>query len=157
MAINKVTYYGTTLVDLTSDSVTPETLIAGTTAHNKAGEVIVGTAEAGGGEPMIAISGGFQIRYGDAFWWISNFTKSYTCTIDISNAGVTLEKRRANEPEFDTYMNCTSMTWNGTKLYFNDNQNLYLSTSADHFTISKPIEVPMTFALILSNNCDSYG
>lgn len=42
MAVNKVVYGGTTLVDLTSDSVTPETLLEGTTAHNAAGERIVG-------------------------------------------------------------------------------------------------------------------
>ena len=42
MAINKVEYGGNTLIDLTGDSVTPETLAAGATAHNAAGEEIVG-------------------------------------------------------------------------------------------------------------------
>lgn len=35
---------GTTLIDLTQDTVTPETMLAGTTAHNAAGEPITGTA-----------------------------------------------------------------------------------------------------------------
>lgn len=48
MAVNKVVYNGETLVDLTNDSVTPETLAEGVTAHNAAGEPIVGTMTNGG-------------------------------------------------------------------------------------------------------------
>ena len=43
MAISKVVYGGNTLVDLTSDTVTPETLLEGVTAHDKSGALIVGT------------------------------------------------------------------------------------------------------------------
>lgn len=43
MAISKVVYGGSTLVDLTSDTVTPETLLTGVTAHDKSGALIVGT------------------------------------------------------------------------------------------------------------------
>ena len=49
MAINKVEYAGNVLIDLTSDSVTPETLAKGATAHNAKGEQITGTMESGGG------------------------------------------------------------------------------------------------------------
>lgn len=49
MAVNKVVYNGETLVDLTNDSVTPETLAEGVTAHDKSGAVITGTMSAGGG------------------------------------------------------------------------------------------------------------
>ncbi len=42
MAINKVEYNGKTLIDLTNDTVTDNTLIAGTTAHAADGERIVG-------------------------------------------------------------------------------------------------------------------
>lgn len=45
MGINKVEYGGNTLIDLTGDSVTPETLALGTIAHNSAGEEIVGEAK----------------------------------------------------------------------------------------------------------------
>lgn len=45
MANNKVQLSdGTVLLDLTGDTVTPETLLSGVTAHNAAGEPIVGTA-----------------------------------------------------------------------------------------------------------------
>lgn len=43
MAVNKVVYGSNTLVDLTSDTVTSEKLIEGTTAHNKKGEQITGS------------------------------------------------------------------------------------------------------------------
>ncbi len=49
MANNKVQLSdGTVLLDLTGDTVTPETLMAGVTAHNAAGNPIVGAATAGG-------------------------------------------------------------------------------------------------------------
>lgn len=45
MARNKIVYYGETLMDLTADTVTPETLLKGQTAHDKSGEQITGTCE----------------------------------------------------------------------------------------------------------------
>ena len=43
MANNKVQLSdGTVLLDLTGDTVTPETLLSGATAHNAAGEKITG-------------------------------------------------------------------------------------------------------------------
>ncbi|MFR8011274.1 MAG: phage baseplate protein [Clostridia bacterium] len=47
MAINKIVYDGDTLIDLTGDTVTPETLAEGATAHNKSGEQIIGTMVGG--------------------------------------------------------------------------------------------------------------
>lgn len=41
--VNKVDLNGVTVLDLTSDTVTPETLLLGTTAHNAKGETITGT------------------------------------------------------------------------------------------------------------------
>ena len=41
--VNKVDLNGVTVLDLTSDTVTPETLLIGTTAHNAKGEIITGT------------------------------------------------------------------------------------------------------------------
>lgn len=45
MAVNKVTYNGNTLIDLTGDSVTPIKLGKGITAHDKSGATITGTAD----------------------------------------------------------------------------------------------------------------
>lgn len=48
MGINKVQYGNTTLIDLTSDTVTPSVLMEGYTAHDRSGAVITGTATGGG-------------------------------------------------------------------------------------------------------------
>lgn len=44
MARNKVVFGNTTLIDLTSDTVTPEKLFSGTTAHGADGSIVTGTA-----------------------------------------------------------------------------------------------------------------
>lgn len=43
MAVNKVIYGHTVLVDLTEDTVTPETLLNGVTAHDSTGAKVHGT------------------------------------------------------------------------------------------------------------------
>lgn len=45
MAVNKVALNGEVKLDLTAETVTPETLLKGTTAHNAAGELITGVYE----------------------------------------------------------------------------------------------------------------
>ena len=52
MAVNKVVYGGETVIDLTNDSVTPETLALGVTAHDKSGNAIVGTMVASTAEDL---------------------------------------------------------------------------------------------------------
>lgn len=47
MGVNKVIYDGLTLIDLTEDTVSSDTLLSGFTAHDKAGNRIVGTMSAG--------------------------------------------------------------------------------------------------------------
>lgn len=41
---NRVDFNGQTLIDLTNDTVTPETLLSGVTAHDASGATIIGTA-----------------------------------------------------------------------------------------------------------------
>lgn len=50
-SINKVIFGSDTLIDLTEDTVSPETLGKGVTAHDKSGVPIVGTMESGGSLP----------------------------------------------------------------------------------------------------------
>lgn len=45
MAVNKVIYDGTTLIDLTSDTVEADKLLTGYTAHDKSGTTITGTCD----------------------------------------------------------------------------------------------------------------
>lgn len=52
MAINKVILGDQTLIDLTADTITPDKLYKGYTAHNMKGESIIGTME-GGSTPSV--------------------------------------------------------------------------------------------------------
>lgn len=52
MPNNKIEYFGNVLIDLTEDTVTPETLAEGVTARDKTGAVITGTM-AGGGSDLL--------------------------------------------------------------------------------------------------------
>ena len=49
MAVNKVEYNGNVLIDLTGDTITPDKLVKGITAHNSKGESITGTHECSNG------------------------------------------------------------------------------------------------------------
>lgn len=57
MGVNKVDYNGETLIDLTGDTVTPDTLAAGATAHDMAGNPITGTMKqnSSGGEAVTEV------------------------------------------------------------------------------------------------------
>lgn len=57
MAINKVVLGNETLIDLTSDTVTASSLLEGVTAHDKSGELIIGTMSSGGSLPSFTFSG----------------------------------------------------------------------------------------------------
>ena len=65
MAVNKVVYVENgvqkTLVDLTADTVTAETLKKGTTAHNKTGAQITGTMESSGGTDLKTMIISFEV------------------------------------------------------------------------------------------------
>lgn len=54
---NKVVYNGTTLIDLTEDTVTASTLMQGYTAHDKSGALITGTATGGTDGDNLAYGG----------------------------------------------------------------------------------------------------
>lgn len=45
MGVNKVEVNGSTILDLTGDNVTPQTLLVGAVAHNAAGEQIAGAVD----------------------------------------------------------------------------------------------------------------
>lgn len=60
MAVNKVVYDGTTLIDLTGDTVTEDTLLVGTTAHDASGKQITGTMTKGASLNIIETFEKFQ-------------------------------------------------------------------------------------------------
>lgn len=86
MGRNKIIYFGETLIDLTSDTVTPETLLKGQTAHDKAGNIIVGTYDP---KPYTA-------DFNATTDWTSSGT-TYTVTVAASTHG------RGTTPSVDVY------------------------------------------------------
>ena len=75
MAKNKI-YYGTTLlIDLTADTVTAPTLAKGITAHDRHGDVIVGT----GASTLAPLYYDYNIGYvSNGTWTYENPTNTYT-------------------------------------------------------------------------------
>ena len=67
MAVNKVVLGEDTLIDLTADTVSADKLSKGVTAHDMAGEPIVGTMEAGGGKEY-TFTGGLTETNGTVKW-----------------------------------------------------------------------------------------
>lgn len=67
MAVNKVVLGENTLIDLTGDTVSADKLAKGTTAHDMAGEPIVGTMEAGGGK-VYTFTDGLTETNGTVSW-----------------------------------------------------------------------------------------
>lgn len=59
MGTAKVDYFGQTLIDLTNDTITPETLLKGITAHDANGDPIVGTLIGGGSDEWLYEAGVF--------------------------------------------------------------------------------------------------
>ena len=88
MAVNKVVLGEDTLIDLTADTVSADKLSKGITAHNMAGEPIVGTMEAGGQGPTpaeLTLTGDCSYRFYGGYWdW---FLTQYGSQITTNNVG----------------------------------------------------------------------
>ena len=57
MGVNKVEVNGSTILDLTGDNVTPQTLLVGAIAHNVAGEQIAGAVDLSTKQDVLLTSG----------------------------------------------------------------------------------------------------
>ena len=80
MAVNKVEINGKTVLDLTGDTVTPEQLAQGTTAHNAAGEQITGTYTA-------------EVFYID----LEGNYPNYTCPVEMADINAAYEAGKVLE------------------------------------------------------------
>ena len=79
MAVNKVDVNGATVLDLTQDSVTPETLKKGETTHDASGALIVGTME------TVMIPKTKALLKGDGVGGVAAATTDATPTQDSTN------------------------------------------------------------------------
>ena len=114
MAVNKVDVNGSTVLDLTNDSVTPENLTKGATAHNAAGEQITGTYEA----PVTSVNE----QTGDVVVTAESIgaqQKLYNLTLDTP----IVENQTINPNS--TYTFSSPITLNEYEIYWIDVQTVY--------------------------------
>lgn len=116
MGVSKVDFAGNTLVDLTGDSVTPETLLEGATAHNAAGDQIdgaVAVAPASNTTPKApgTASAGSESAYarGDHVHPKQTVTKSDVGLGNVDNVSINSRLNRttnvnASDSNYTTYM-----------------------------------------------------
>lgn len=107
MAVNKVVYTNRTLIDLTNDTVTPDTLKKGYTAHDKSGAPIIGTFE---GDDTDIIDRILTAGLTDGY---KHFSDDGTIISTIDSQGRILTKIFSND-----FMTCTTVLTdtNGTEL-----------------------------------------
>ena len=91
MAVNQVIIGDEVKLDLTGDTVSENNLLAGVTAHNAAGEPIVGTMAASGGSSsgeQLTIENAVVIKQSDSAYILHNFTETkYIAGNKIGYAG----------------------------------------------------------------------
>ena len=95
MAVNKVVLGEDTLIDLTADTVSADKLSKGITAHNMAGEAIVGTMEGGGGKEYTFTDGLTETDGTVSLDLFSKGLKPYNNSVGIGSF------KQANNPTFD--------------------------------------------------------
>ena len=95
MAVNKVVLGEDTLIDLTGDTVSADKLSKGVTAHDMAGEPIVGTMEAGGGKEYTFTDGLTETDGTVSLDLFSKGLKPYNNSVGIGSF------KQANNPTFE--------------------------------------------------------
>ncbi len=145
MAVNKVIYDGTTLIDLTSDTVTAATLLSGYKAHDKSGTAVTGSMANKG-----AVTGTISTK--DGSYTIPAGYHNGSGTVSISSteqakiiaanirSGITLFGVAGSGVEVVTVTipaAYSSSSGNGYIKFSTDNSTWTYSTSAATLTIAK--------------------
>lgn len=103
MGVSKVDFAGNTLVDLTGDSVTPETLLEGVTAHNAAGDKIDGVMKKGTERQIIvSVTSGATVTATKGSLSVSGTAINGACTLTVPEAGTWSVKATHNGQTSDT-------------------------------------------------------
>lgn len=88
MAVNKVDINGATVLDLTGDSVTPETLLQGATAHDASGAAITGTMVRGTElKIIVSVASGATVTATKGSKVVSGTAINGTCTLTVPEEG----------------------------------------------------------------------
>lgn len=130
MAVSKVVYSGTVLVDLTADTVDTATLKKGVTAHNNKGERIVGTLDDTSIDTILL--------YG-----FSDGVQSYSD--DGSITSVNFQGQQLVKTFSDDFLTCTTTLYDSegteivsmTKVYNNDFSEVTVTDSSGAVTVKQ--------------------
>ena len=85
MAVSKVLYGDTPLIDLTKDTVTAEKLQVGYKAHGADGEVIIGMLKTAALEPYIEDMNCGWVGAGNGIWTPENPTQTYADMYEVKS------------------------------------------------------------------------
>lgn len=89
MAVNQVVINGETKLNLRQDTVTPETLLKGMTAHNAAGELITGTMIASQLQLVVTVPAGATVIATNGSKTVSGTADSTgVCTLTVPETGM---------------------------------------------------------------------
>ena len=103
MAVNKVDINGATVIDLTGDSVTPETLLQGATAHDASGAAITGTMVRGTElKIIVTVESGATVTATKGSLSVSGTSVNGTCTLTVPEAGTWSVKATLSGQTSDT-------------------------------------------------------
>ena len=103
MAVNKVDINGATVLDLTGDSVTPETLLQGATAHDASGAAITGTMARGTElKIIVSVASGATVTATKGSKVVSGTSVNGTCTLTVPEAGTWSVEATLNGQTSDT-------------------------------------------------------
>lgn len=128
MAVNKVVYDNSTLIDLTQDTVTPQTLLIGTVAHDASGQQIVGTFVPAQKTPIVY---DYETGYTNQGSWVwQNSTNNHTDIYEVEadhmytlRLGSTVGSRFRAGYAATNPVDVTSGTLSGTQVVNQNNPN----------------------------------
>lgn len=151
MAVNKVIYNGTTLIDLTGDTVTASCILSGYTAHDKSGTKIKGTYNPNWTYDYI-LEQGFD--YGNSTYvddgstiTVTNDKNGHTLTKQITDSKVTTTVKDKNGTTKGTFVktyndDCSVITsvnnytgYTTTKTFDYNNQTVTIVTKNKSGTV----------------------
>lgn len=110
MAVNKVEINGEVKLDLTTDTVTPETLLKGITAHNAAGDKIDGVMKKGTElKIIVSVASGATVTATKGSKVVSGTSVNGTCTLVVPEEGEwTVSATLGGETSKSNVVNVTS-------------------------------------------------